>query len=116
MTKEFHIGDVLSITSGILVAPSGMDGICAILDHMTGESLFTHSLPRAARACEPVLLEQFPELTEIEVPTGMSGREEVDAWLAGIVEAHGATRQVAPLAEWESKDPIVELIEIRTRS
>lgn len=58
--KSFHVGDVLSVTTGWLVSPQGMKGVYGILNHMTGDDLFTHQLPRAAQACAPYLLEDHP--------------------------------------------------------
>jgi len=61
--KLFHIGDVLSITTGRLVSPSHMDGVCSILAFMTGDdNLFTHALPRVADECKPWLRVQYPQL------------------------------------------------------
>ena len=63
---KFHIGDVLSITTGKMVSPTGMDGIYKILNFMTGEDLYTHQLPRAMRVCAPHLLQQHPQLAEVQ--------------------------------------------------
>lgn len=66
-TKEFHLGDVLSITTGYLVSPRHMDGIYDILSFMMGRRLWTHELPEASGICKPYLLEQFPYLDRPEV-------------------------------------------------
>ncbi len=63
--QEFCLGEVLTITTGIMLSPSGMEGIYKILNFMTADELFTHQLPRAMRECRPYLLEQFPQLTNI---------------------------------------------------
>lgn len=60
--RLFHISDVLSITTGRLVSRRHMDGLYDILNFLTGDSLFTHQLPRAMRECEPWLRVQFPKL------------------------------------------------------
>lgn len=62
--KTFHISDVLSITTGRLVSSRHMVGIYDILNFLTGDSLFTHQLPRAMRECEPWLRILFPALME----------------------------------------------------
>lgn len=62
--KEFHISDVLSITTGRLVSSRHMGGIYEILNFLTGDNLFTHQLPRAMRECEPWLRTQFPDIME----------------------------------------------------
>lgn len=50
MTKVFHLGQLLSITTSKLVSPVGsspIQGVYEILDFLTKDSLFTHQLPRA---------------------------------------------------------------------
>ncbi len=65
MEKSFHLGDILSITTGRLVSLRHIDGVYDILNFMTGDNLFTHQLPRASRECAPELKKQFPALAEI---------------------------------------------------
>ena len=110
-TKTFHIGDILSITDGHLVSPRHIDGVYDILNWMTGESLFTHQLPRASRECRPSLVEQFPDLAAVVYPTGLTKPEQVWEWLADVEAKYGATREVTPLAveDHTSIDPIAEL-------
>jgi hypothetical protein len=60
--KLFHISDVLSVTTGRLVASRHMEGVYDILDFLTGDQLFTHQLPRAERECTPWMRSQFPRL------------------------------------------------------
>ena len=62
--KTFHISDVLSVTTGRLVSSRHMGGIYDILNFLTGDSLFTHQLPRALRECAPWLRSQFPSIME----------------------------------------------------
>ena len=110
--KTFHIGDVLTVTTGRLLGPTHMDGLYEILNYMTGESLMTHALGRAAEVCRPVLLERFPELATVNADD--VNAETHLAWLAAIVTEHGETREVAPLDAdtYEAKDPITELLDM----
>jgi len=107
----FHIGDILTITTGRLVSPRHVDGIYDICNFMTGDNLYTHQLPRAMGECAPSLREQFPDLAAITVPEDLSGEDAVSAWVAGQVQAHGETREVAPLpaAGHTHIDPITEM-------
>ncbi|MER7280561.1 hypothetical protein ABT369_39590 [Dactylosporangium sp. NPDC000244] len=95
-TKTFHIGDILSVTSGIFCTPNGMGGLYDILNWMTGDDLMTHQLPRASRECAPDLRRQHPDLAGVSVP-GFSGEAEGLAWIAWQVQIFGETREVAPL-------------------
>jgi hypothetical protein len=116
-TKTFHLGDILSITTGCLVSPRHMDGIYDILNWMTGDSLFTHQLPRACDECSGPLLAQHPDLAAIVAPgsfgdgTRESAEEAVARWLAEQVAVYGETREVAPLAAGDHTviDPLAEL-------
>src|SRR5688500_3274407 len=81
MSARFPLGEVLSITTGRLVGREAIGGVYRILDYMTGESLFTHQLPRAAEECRPALLAQHPQLKDVEVPDDFDGFEAVYEWL-----------------------------------
>src|SRR4051812_25242756 len=65
--RTFDLGTVLSVTTGRLVAPNGMDDLYDILNFLTGDNLFTHVLPRANRWAAPLLLAQFPRLANVDV-------------------------------------------------
>jgi hypothetical protein len=109
-TRSFHIGDILSITTGRLVAPGHMSAVHEILDWMTGDALFTHQLPRASDECAPALRSQHPDLGAVEAPE-FADPAHVDRWLGEQVDRFGEHRDVAPLAGGEHAviDPIAEL-------
>jgi hypothetical protein len=116
-TKAFHLGDILTITTGCLVSPRHIEGVYDILNWMTGDNLFTHQLPRASRECEGPLLAQHPDLAAVAVPEEFgdgsegSAKRAVDAWLAEQVAVYGETREVAPLHEDDHTriDPLTEI-------
>jgi len=111
-TKQFHIGDVLSITTGRLVSPEGMSGVQGILEWMADGPVWTHQLPRVADEAAPVLRTAFPDLATTE-PTDeeMVNKESAEAWLESIVAEHGAYRDVPQMAPDDHAhiDPIAEL-------
>jgi hypothetical protein len=111
VSKTFELGDVLSITTGALVSRRHIDGVYDILGYMTGESLFTHQLPRASDECRPFLLAQHPDLAEIVTPDFGGSKDAVYAWLGRMEAEYGATREVEPLAPEDHTriDPISEL-------
>lgn len=93
--KPFDISDVLSITHDRLVSTRHIEGVYDILNFMTGESLFTHALPRAAEACKPALLAQFPELAkESSEHVNTTNYKE---WLQEMRVQHGDVFLVKPL-------------------
>lgn len=109
--RQFHIGDVLSITTDRLVSPRHIEGVYDILNFMTGDSLFTHQLPRAQRECRPHLLKQHPQLAEVDDSTVTP--ETWKAWLDEQVQRFGETLPIAPIpaGAHEFIDPISELAE-----
>lgn len=109
MSKNFHIGDILSITTGRLVSPNHMDGIYKILNFMTRDKLFTHQLPRASEECKPFLLKQMPWLIEISVEE--VNEENWETWLAEIVQKYGKFHKVEQIpSDYHSNiNPLTEL-------
>lgn len=114
-TQNFELGDILSVTTGRLVSTSGehpIDGVYKILDFITGESNFTHQLPRVSKEARPILLRQHPQLAEIDASdvNGDNWRE----WLNAQIAKFGATLPVETMAkgEHEHKKPISELVDM----
>lgn len=114
-TKDFHVGDILSVTTGRLVSPRHIGGVYDILNWMTGENLMTHQLPRVSEECEPFLKAQHPDLAEVVVPDSVNSEESLLFWLAEVTEQFGVTRPVSPLdaADHTYIDPIAEIKMIR---
>lgn len=132
-SKQFHISDVLSITTGRLVSTRHMDGVYDILNFMTGDNLFTHQLPRASDECKPYLLAQFPQLDTpemqfalgelIEMLNTQSGKNEPDklilGWLSKLTSGKYGVKceetlevRAIPTNAHEVKDPIAEAAEM----
>lgn len=111
-SKTFRLGDVLSITTGKLLSRDGIGGVYEILNHMTGDDLFTHALPRAGRACRPILLEIFPAL--VGEDPDVSGMDEMIAYLDEAESRLGDSFEIPVLGSgvYEAKHPLTELHEM----
>jgi hypothetical protein len=110
--KTFHLGDVLTVTTGgILVAPGGIAAVQHLLDFMTGDVLSTHQLPRALNECRPILLARYPHLPSAIGEFASSA--DANAWLAEQVRLHGEYLDVEPLAP-EDHTHINPLVEMQT--
>lgn len=114
-TMDFHISDILSITTGRAVSCTGehvVDGIYKILSFMTGDNLFTHQLARASGECKPVLLCQHPQLADVDA--GGVNRDNWRQWVAEQVAKFGEFLPVTALAETEHvrRDPLAEAVEM----
>ena len=108
-TKDFHIGTILSITTGRLLSLDHIGGVYDILGWMTGEDLMTHQLPRASRECEAFLISQHPDLV-IDVPT-ITSEADLIAFLGSLYPTLGEFRPVEPLPTEDHThiDPIAEI-------
>lgn len=109
--REFPLADILSVTTERLLSRRHMEGIYDILGYMTGESLFTHQLPRANDACKPVMLQQHPQLEGVTPPKGLDV-PDLMAWLANAEREYGETLPVQALSAWEHQNPTEELCDM----
>lgn len=106
-TREFHLGDILSITTGVLVSPRKMKGVYDILQFMTGRSLSTHQLPRSGDEMTPRLLAQHPQLAAVNADS--VNVENHAAWLAEQIALYGETMPVRAEHQFhEQRDSIEE--------
>lgn len=113
-TKTFHVGDIISVTSGRLVAPRLMDAMYDLLNWLTNDALMTHQLFRASQECRGFLRETFPDLVSIEVPPfdgPDTKKTQVFTWLDEVVAEHGETREVPrlPAGNHEQINPLTDL-------
>lgn len=113
-TRDFDLGDILSITTGLLVSPRHIGGVYDILNWMTGENLYTHQLGRAAEAAKPVLLERYPKLADVWIPREI-GADGWMGWLDGQKKLYGHTLPVPKIPEgkYRPMGPIEEAQAIR---
>ena len=110
-TKTFHLGELLSVTTGVLMSPKGIGGVYDILNWMSSDDLFTHQLPRVCDECKPYLLKQFPRLAGADL-SGITPENFTDR-LAGLVSLYGEFFEVEKLPKdaHEFIDPQSELAE-----
>lgn len=113
--ERFALGDVLSVTTGVLVGPSHVDGIYRVLDHMEQRPHWTHELPEASERVKPEILHQHPYLAEAHPPEwdrDADVKAQVDAWVAAVAAHLGRSDlDLAPcsaetIADLPPVDPI----------
>jgi hypothetical protein len=110
-TREFHIGGILSITTGCLVSPRRMEGVYDILNFLSGDNLMTHQLPRVSREMAPRLKAQHPQLATISGDDVTS--ENHGDWLAARIAEFGEALPVRTEHQFhEIKNPIAEAEEM----
>lgn len=117
LEQEFHLGDLLSVTTGRLVAPTGIDAVYRMLKFITGVDHFTHQLPHATVAVTPWLLELYPWLTQVRVPNDLRGEEDVSGWLASETDRFGEFHKVQamPPGMYMVLEPISEFADMMVR-
>ena len=108
-TKKFHIGDILSITTGKLVSPERIGGVYKILNYLTGDNLYTHQLPRAIDECRPWLKVQLPYLNDVDASD--VNPDNWKRWMKEQVEKYGEYLKIKPLPKniHDFIDPLDEL-------
>lgn len=118
-TRKFHLGTLLSITTGILLpgedrSGNGIGDVYKILDFMEGHDHWTHELPAASRRMEPVLLEQHPWLAEIRPTEEERARMTLiwRAWLDKQVDRYGEWHEVKAVPVKRTKGPIQTAVEL----
>lgn len=107
-TKSFHISDLLSITTEILLSREHIGGVYKILGHMTGDDLMTHQLPLACDAMQPELLIQHPWLKGLTPPADSTVDEKL-AWVDEQARVHGEMHDVEGARRaWGDHDPMAD--------
>jgi hypothetical protein len=109
-SQVFTLGEVLTALTGVMLCP--IDDVYKVLNFLTGESLYTHQLPRAFRVCQPFVAQQHPDLAALDW-SGV-GPTTWRAWLDARVERFGPTRALSPMPAgmYERQDPIAEAAEM----
>lgn len=108
-TRQFHLGDILSITTGRLVSPNRIKGVRNIVNYMCRDSFSTYQLSRASKECEPYLLEAFPHFADIDIR--FVNVDNWEDWLGELVILCGEFHAVRPIHQEDHEviDPLEEL-------
>lgn len=100
-SRNFHLSDILTVTTGVMISTRGREGLDDILRYMTGNSAtFQMEAIWAGQVCAPNLLEQHPQLENIGWAPPIS-KEDLPGWLAARIREFGEFLPVRPI--WEEK-------------
>ncbi len=112
-SKAFPTCAVLSAITGRLVCDIG--SVYEVLNFMTGESLFTHQLPRVSREAWAFMVKKRPDLQQAydEAKTQVN-KDNWQGWAKTWSERYGATMEVCRMGieDHESIDPLSEIAEM----
>lgn len=109
--QEFPTRDVLSTITGRLMGDMG--GVYEVLNYMTGESVFTHQLPRIGREAVPVVVAVHPQLQQAIDEAEQVTQENYLQWRQTWEDRYGPTIAVPRFneAQHERIDPLSEAAE-----
>lgn len=110
--REFPTLDVVTVVTGVMVSDRGIDAVYDVCGHVLGDTLWTHQLPAASRACEPALVAQHPWLRDLDPPSG--DLDALLAWCDALVGEHGPALTVAPAEDttWVPGNALRDLVDL----
>jgi hypothetical protein len=90
-TRRFHIGDILSITTGKLVSPRLISGVYDILGYMTDDTPYTTQLGRFKEECLPYLEQTLGDAIKpySEIPDTITDSLSLYKWLHSVTDGMG---------------------------
>jgi hypothetical protein len=59
-SRRFHLGDLLSVTTGVLVSPRYMEGLSDVVAYLTGADIDVDRIPESLAACRAYILLELP--------------------------------------------------------
>ena len=106
---KFHIGDVISVTTGVLVSNEGIDGVQKIVSYLCGREIFTHEIPRACDLCEPKIAEEFNGLSKENL------QEDISKLTKMLIDCDTYKEKKVVVEEWNGlmEDKFREFVELK---
>jgi len=107
--KEFDLGAILNITTSRLF--TNMDDVYEVLNYLTGDSLFTHQLPRVMETAKPYVLSLYPQLEGVGVDVVINSFEEAKAFIDEQKKIYGDKLPLTPMSKIDDYSHIASLEE-----
>lgn len=116
-TQTFHVGDLLSWTTGALVSPDHMRGVSAVAEFLTDGPVWTHQLPRLFDPVKAEIQRQHPWIASITAPDfgeAADAEQRVREYVADVAARHGEHHELTRSAFFGAhrRDPITEAEEM----
>lgn len=109
--EEFPLADILTLTTGMMLAEGGCSSLQKMLDYLTRDNIFTHQIPRAATVCAPWVVSQYPNLPN-EKDAKDINETNWREWLTEQEKKFGTSLPLEQLPgdDWKHINPIEELV------
>ncbi|PID52593.1 MAG: hypothetical protein CR972_01150 [Candidatus Moraniibacteriota bacterium] len=101
MEKQFHIGDVLSVTTKRQVSPRDMEGIRGILFFLMGSMLDDMQIFQAKNLCKSHVLELHPQLQGVDASGVTSANYQ--EWIDQQIGRFGEYLAICPIPKDHQK-------------
>ena len=117
--KEFDLGAILNITTKRLF--TSMEDVYEVLNYLTGDSIYTHQLPRVMPIAKTYVLSLHPELTGVGDTVEINSFDDAKAFINEQKKVFGNKLPLKPMSKTDGYsyvDPIEEAVEMtsgRTR-
>jgi hypothetical protein len=114
--KVFDLGAILNITTCRLL--TNMDDIYEVLNYLTGDSIYTHQIPRVIKVARSYVLSLYPELNGIDNDVVINSFEDAKIFIDEQKQVFGEKLPLMPMSKadgYSYVDPIIEAFEMTSR-
>lgn len=87
--REFALGDILSVTTGIVVSRDGFQGVMRVMGFLY-EGIGTIAMAMMAEPCKQALLAQHPQLASVSA-RDLNPGDDAESWLREQESIFGST-------------------------
>jgi hypothetical protein len=96
--RNFHLGDILSVTTGRLLSNRHMDGLYDIIGYIVNGKPYTLTLMILSEPCAEHIFKQHPQLREIDANVEFDGVESIERWLQTQIDNYGEYLEIKPMS------------------
>jgi len=112
--KTFHLGDLLTLTTNKLLAPTQMQGLTDLVEHLIGRHITNDmDLLWFSQEARAKLVAQHPWLSHVVVPD-TDDLNELVTWFAHEIVSRGGSHQVIGVEIVE--DEAIELLNVEAEA
>ena len=111
--KEFDLGAILNITTKRLF--TSMEDVYEVLNYLTGDSIYTHQIPRVMPIAKAYVLSLHPELTGVGDTVEINSFDAAKSFINEQKKVFGNKLPLSPMGKTDGYsyvDPIEEVIDI----